>query len=164
MKALFLLVWKYHTIGVKPPMRRRNASTPPLDHRGICTKQVKIYLYSPVNGFSSHKKVARIRFAIWSRTVKIIFRKNTAAPATRTEAIPNTIVLYRPKFWSYISIWFEFIDSHTNFYLKRCPTTKTLCWSEKLVTSIAALTCYMACSTYTLFYIQITMEINEPKP
>src|SRR5438046_7791140 len=33
----------------------------------------------------------------------------------------------------YISIWSQFIDSHTNFYMKRCLTTRALCRSKILI-------------------------------
>src|SRR6266487_4102316 len=35
---------------------------------------------------------------------KLFFEKMQQLLRTRTKAIPNTIVLYRPNFWSYISI------------------------------------------------------------
>ena len=64
---------------------------------------------------------------------KLFFEKMQQLLRTRTKAIPNTIVLYRPNFWSYISIWFGLIDSHTNFYMKRCLATRISCRSRKLV-------------------------------
>src|SRR6266516_3764084 len=49
-----------------------------------------------------------------------------------SEAIPISIVLYGPNFGTYISIWLQCIDCHTNFYMERCLTPRISCGSRKL--------------------------------
>src|SRR2546430_5580811 len=49
------------------------------------------------------------------------------------EAIRNAVGLYEPISGTYISIWLQFIDCHTNFYVKRCLTPRISCRIRKLV-------------------------------
>ena len=56
--------------------------------------------------------------------------------SVNSEAIPNAIALYEPSLGSYISLQLEYIDSHTNFYEKRCIASKILYKSQKLEASI----------------------------
>ncbi len=77
---------------------------------------------------------------------KLFFEKMQQLLRTRTKAIPNTIVLYRPNFWSYISIW-----------RKHCSTCKLLWKSMNLNCEICIIAHKVIIERVALLYSGIVL-------